>query len=68
MVLLNPKIIHMRQRFEALQEQVQAAKVELKVHATKTKEIEDSFPGNAGNISYAGEILEWVTGFTDVEA
>ena len=62
MVLLSQKIAHMRQKFEALQEQ--AARVGLKVNAHKTKDMRIRSPANTGNIIVEGEILERVTAFT----
>lgn len=60
-VLLSQKIDHTRQKVEALQEQ--AARIGLKVNATKTKEMRIRSPAKTGNISRAGEILEGVTAF-----
>ena len=62
MVFLSQKIAHMRQKFEALQEQ--AARVRLKVNAAKTKEMRIRSPANTGNISCAGESLERVAACT----
>ena len=52
----------MFQKFEAQPEQ--AARVGLMVNATKIKEIRFRSAANAGNISWAGEILERLTAFT----
>ena len=62
MVLLSQKIAHMRQKFEAPQEQT--ARVRLKVNPAKTKEMRIRSPANTGTISYGGESLEKVTAFT----
>ena len=62
MVLLSQKIAHMRQKFEAPQEQ--AARVGLKVNPAKTKEMRIRSLANTGTISYGGESLEKVTAFT----
>ena len=51
----------MRQRLEALKEQ--AARVGLKVNASKTKEMIRS-SANTGNITCGDEVLEQVTAFT----
>ena len=62
LVLLIQKIAHMRQKLEAMQKQ--AARVGLKVNASKTTKMRIRFPANAGNISCAGEALARVTAFT----
>jgi len=62
MILLSQTITHMRQKFEALQEQ--AARVGRKINANKTKETRILSPANAGNTSCPGEIRKRVTTFT----
>ena len=62
MVLLSRKITHMRQKFVALIEQ--AARVGLKINASKTKEMRIRSPANTGNINFVGEVLEQVLAFT----
>ena len=62
MVLLSQKITHMRQKFVALLEQ--AARVGLKINASKTKEMRIRCPANTGNINCVGEVLEQVSAFT----
>ena len=62
MVLLSQKITHMRQKLAALVEQ--AARVGLKINASKTKEMRIRFPANTGNINCVGEDLEHVSAFT----
>ena len=52
----------MRQKFEALQEQ--AARVGLKINASKTKEIRIRSPASTGNIICVEEVLERITAFT----
>ena len=61
-VFPSQKIAHMHQKFKALREQ--AARVGLKVNASKTKEMRIWSPANTGNISCAGEALEQVTAFS----
>ena len=62
MVLLSQKITHMRQKLVALVEQ--AARVGLKINASKTKEMRIRSPANTGNINCVGEDLEHVSAFT----
>ena len=62
MVLLSQKITHMRQKFAALLEQ--AARVSLKINASKTKEMRIQSPANTGNINCVGEVLAQVSAFT----
>ena len=62
MVLLSQKITHMRQTFATLLEQ--AARVGLKINASKTKEMRIRSPENTGNINCDGEFLEQVSAFT----
>ena len=62
LVLLSQNIAHMRQKLEALQEQ--AARVGLKVNASKTKSMRIRSPANTGDITCGGEILKQVTAFT----
>ena len=52
----------MRQKFAALLEQ--AARVGLKINASKTKEMRIRSPPNTGNINCVGEVLEQVSAFT----
>ena len=52
----------MRQRFATLLEQ--AARVGLKINASKTKEMRFRSPANTGNINRVGEVLEHVSAFT----
>ena len=52
----------MRQKFAALLEQ--AARVGLKINASKTKEMRIRSPANTGNINCVGEVLEQVSAFT----
>ena len=61
-VLLSQKITHMRQKLAALVEQ--AARVGLKINASKTKEMRIRSPANTGNINCVGEVLEQVSAFT----
>ena len=60
-VLLSQKIAHMRQKFEALQEQ--ADRVGLNVNAALIKDIRIRSPANTSTISCVGESLERVTAF-----
>ena len=62
MVLLSQKITHMRPKLVALVEQ--AARVGLKINASKTKEMRIRSPANTGNINCVGEDLEHVSAFT----
>ena len=62
MILLSQKITHMRPKFAALLEQ--AARVGLKINASKTKEMRIRSPANTGNINCVGEVLEQVSAFT----
>ena len=62
MVLPRQNITHMRQKFAVLVEQ--AARVGLKINATKTKEMRIRSPANTGNINFVGEVLEQVLAFT----
>ena len=62
MVLLSQKITYMRQKFATLLEQ--AARVGLKINASKTKEMRIRAPANTGNINCDGEVLEQVSAFT----
>ena len=59
MVLLSQKITHMRQKLTALVEQ--AARVGLKINASKTKEMRIWSPANTGNINCVGQVLEQVS-------
>jgi len=58
-VLLSQKITHVRQKFEALQEQ--ADRVGLKVNPSKTKEMRIRASANAGDIMCTGKALEQIT-------
>ena len=62
MVLLSQKIAHMRQKLAALVEQ--AARVDLKINAYKTKEMRIRSPANTGDINCVGEDLEHQSAFT----
>ena len=62
MVLLSQKVTHMRQKFATLVEQ--AARVDLKINASKTKEMRIRSPTNTGNINCVGEVLELISAFT----
>ena len=62
LVLLSQKIAHVRQKLEALQEQ--AARVGLKVNASKTKKMRIRSSANTGNITCGDEVLEQVTALT----
>ena len=62
MVLLSQKITHTRQKLAALLEQ--AARVGLKINASKTKEMRIRSSANTGNINCVGEVLERVSAFT----
>ena len=52
----------MKQKFVVLVEQ--AARVGLKINASKTKEMRIWSPANTGNINCEGEVLEQVSAFT----
>ena len=52
----------MRQKFATLVEE--AARVGLKINASKTKEMRIRSPANTGNINCVGEVLEKVSAFT----
>ena len=58
----SQKITHMQQKFVVLLEQ--AARVGLKINASKTKEMRIRSPANTGNINCVGEVLEQVSAFT----
>ena len=62
MVLPSQKITRIRQKFVTLVEQ--AARVGLKINASKTKEMRIRSPANTGTINCVGEVLEQVSVFT----
>ena len=62
LVLLSQRVAHARQKFESLQ--TEAAKVGLKVNASKTKEMRINSHSNTGDIMCEDQALERVESFT----